>query len=166
MVIKRKKVRPGVFERFAASVTAATGSTAAFLIAVTSIIIWAATGPVFHYSGNWQLVINTGTTIVTFLMVFLIQKTQNKDSMALQLKLNELIAAHESASNRMVSIEDITEDELKVLQKYYQRLSKSSMDAESITESHSIDAANRHHAIKNEKRRSGLKPAKKERGGK
>ena len=84
------------------------------VIAFGAVAIWAATGPFFHYSENWQLIINTGTTIITFLMVFLIQKAQNKDSMAIQLKLNELVAAHEFASNRLVNIENISEEELKV----------------------------------------------------
>src|ERR1700744_2873978 len=117
----RKKLR--LSERFASSVTKATGSTAAFIIAFLLIVVWGATGPVFHYSENWQLIINTGTTIITFLMVFLIQKSQNKDSLAIQLKLDELVAAHEFASNRLVNVEDMTEDDLKVIQKYYARLS-------------------------------------------
>src|ERR1700740_1427751 len=106
-----------------------------------SAIIWAVSGPFFHYSENWQLVINTGTTIVTFLMVFLIQKAQNKDSLAIQLKLNELIAAHEFASNRLVNVENMTEDELKVIQKYYARLSEFTKKEENLQQSHSIDAA-------------------------
>jgi low affinity Fe/Cu permease len=99
------------------------------------------TGPVFHYSENWQLVINTGTTIITFLMVFLIQKSQNKDSLAIQLKLNELIAAHEFASNRLVNVENMTEDEMMVIQKYYAQLSKITKNEESLQTSHSIDEA-------------------------
>ncbi len=110
---KPKKISH-IFEQFAATVTRATGSTAAFLIAFLMVITWAVTGPVFHYSEAWQMVINTGTTIITFLMVFLIQKSQNKDSLAIQLKLNELVAAHEFASNRLVNVENMTEDELKV----------------------------------------------------
>jgi len=96
-----------VGERFATSFTRATGSTAAFILAFFVVVIWAASGPFFHYSENWQLVINTGTTIITFLMVFLIQKAQNKDSLAIQLKLNELVAAHEFASNRLVNVENM-----------------------------------------------------------
>ena len=133
----------GPFERFAATVTKATGSTPAFIIAFLLVLVWAATGPIFHYSETWQLVINTGTTIITFLMVFLIQKTQNKDSLALQLKLNELIAAHEYASNRLVNIENMTEDELKVIQKYYFHLSKFAKSEESLHKTHSIDEAER-----------------------
>src|SRR4051812_37662616 len=110
------------FENFSAQVTKVAGSTGAFIFAFAVVVVWAATGPVFHYSETWQLVINTGTTIVTFLMVFLIQKSQNKDALAIQLKLNELLAAHELASNRLVDVENMTEDELKVIQKYYSKL--------------------------------------------
>ncbi len=98
-------------------------------------------GPVFHYSENWQLVINTGTTIITFLMVFLIQKSQNKESIAVQLKLNELVAAHEFASNRLVDVEDMSEDELKVIQKYYARLKDKTKQEQTLRVSHSIDEA-------------------------
>jgi low affinity Fe/Cu permease len=98
-------------------------------------------GPFFHYSENWQLVINTGTTIITFLMVFLIQKAQNKDSLAIQLKLNELVAAHEFASNRLVNVENMSEDDLKVIQKFYSSLSKMTGKEESLQQSHSIDEA-------------------------
>lgn len=129
------------FERFASKVTRLTGSTPAFIIAFVMVLIWGMTGPVFHYSETWQLVINTGTTIITFLMVFLIQKSQNKDSLAIQLKLNELIAAHEFASNRLVNVENMTEDELMVIQKYYTKLSHITKNEESLQTSHSIDEA-------------------------
>lgn len=138
------------FERFATAVTQATGSTAAFIIAVSIVLVWAVAGPFFHYSENWQLVINTGTTIVTFLMVFLIQKSQNKDSLAIQLKLNELVAAHEFASNRLVNVENMTEDELKVIQKYYSRLSEFTKREENLQQSHSIDEAHEQHDLKKE----------------
>ena len=128
-------------ERFALKITRITGSTPAFIIALALVLVWGATGPVFHYSETWQLVINTGTTVVTFLMVFLIQKAQNKDSLAIQLKLNELVAAHEFASNRLVDVENIPEDELKIIQKYYTRLSKLAKNEESLQQSHSIDEA-------------------------
>ena len=136
------------FERIASVVTRATGSTPAIIIAFGVVILWASTGSFFHYSENWQLIINTGTTIVTFLMVFLIQKSQNKDSMAIQLKLNELVAAHEFASNRLVNIENISEDELKVIQKYYAHLSVSTKKEESLQQSHSIDEAEEMHQLK------------------
>lgn len=135
--------KPGVFERFASFITARTGSTPAFIIAFLLVVVWGATGPVFHYSETWQLVINTGTTIITFLMVFLIQKSQNKDSLAIQLKLNELIAAHEFASNRLVNVECMTEDELKVIQKFYAHLNKFAQTEGSLQTSHSIDEAER-----------------------
>ena len=96
------------FEKFASKATKATGSSYAFILAFGMVVVWAICGPVFHYSENWQMVINTGTTIITFLMVFLIQKEQNKDSLAIQLKLNELVAAHEFASNRLVDVENVT----------------------------------------------------------
>jgi len=137
-------------ETFSQKVTQATGSTAGFITAFSLVIIWAASGPFFHYSENWQLVINTGTTIITFLMVFLIQKSQNKDSLAIQLKLNELVAAHEFASNRLVNVENMSEEELKVIQKYYTQLSKLTMKDESLQQSHSIDEAGQQHEIKKE----------------
>jgi len=136
------------FERFAAKVTKLTGSTGAFITAFVVVLVWAVSGPVFHYSETWQLVINTGTTIVTFLMVFLIQKSQNKDSLAIQLKLNELVAAHQYASNRLVNVECMTEDELKVIQKYYAQLNKMAMKDENLQESHSIDEAEESHKLK------------------
>jgi low affinity Fe/Cu permease len=146
----------GFFERFAGFVTRAAGSTFAFISAFAVIVIWSLTGPFFHYSETWQLVINTGTTIITFLMVFLIQKTQNKDSLAIQLKLNELVAAHEFASNRLVDVESMTEEELRVIQKYYSKLSQFAKKEESLQKSHSIDEAHAHHhrktKIKNEHR--------------
>jgi len=128
-------------ERFATGVTKATGSTGAFIFAFVLVIAWALSGPFFHYSENWQLVINTGTTIITFLMVFLIQKAQNKDSLAIQLKLNELVAAHEFASNRLVNVENMSEEDLKVIQKFYSSLSKMTRKEESLQQSHSIDEA-------------------------
>ena len=129
------------FESAANQITCWTGSSSAFLIAFGIVLIWGISGPIFHFSDTWQLVINTGTTIVTFLMVFLIQKTQNKDSKAIQLKLNELIAASRHASNRMVDIEDLNESELDVLHKYYEKLSDVAEKDDDIHKSHSIDSA-------------------------
>ncbi len=119
-----QNIRSKWFETFASKATKATGSNIAFIIACFVIVIWSLTGPIFHYSDTWQLVINTGTTIITFLMVFLIQKTQNKDAIAIQIKLNELVAANEKASNRIVSIEDLAEEELVRLNEYYTRLAE------------------------------------------
>lgn len=140
--------KKNLFERFANWATNATGSSAAFIIAALTIIIWAATGPVAHYSETWQLIINTGTTIITFLMVFLIQKSQNKDSKAIHLKLNELIASHEGSSNRMVNLEDLSEKELDQLRKFYTELSRLATKEDDITCTHSIDAAEENHQIK------------------
>ena len=137
-----------LFERFANAATKFTGSSPAFIGAATIVVLWAATGPLFDYSETWQLVINTGTTIITFLMVFLIQKAQNKDGKAIQLKLNELIAAHERASNRMVDIEDLTEAELDQLHKFYVKLSALAKKENDIHCSHSIDAANQINELK------------------
>ncbi len=143
-----KENKHNFFEHLAAQVTKATGSTAAIIIAFGSVIIWGVLGPVFNYSENWQLVINTSTTIITFLMVFLIQKSQNKESIAVQLKLNELVAAHEFASNRLVDVENMSEDELKVIQKYYSKLKLSTKNEESLQQSHSIDEAGKMHQLK------------------
>ena len=145
-----KKSRSNFFETFAAKVTKGAGSTTAFIIALAFVLGWVSTGPVFNYSQNWQLVINTGTTIVTFLMVFLIQKSQNKESLAVQLKLNELVAAHEFASNRLVDVENMTEEELRVIQKYYAKLKEFTKQEESLQQSHSIDEAHEHHELKKE----------------
>ncbi len=142
------KTKTGLIERFAVMTTKAAGSSAAFILAFALVLAWLISGPIFHYSENWQLVINTGTTIITFLMVFLIQKSQNKDSLAIQLKLNELVAAHEFASNRLVNVENMTEDELKVIQKYYTKLSDATMKEESLQVSHSIDEASEMHELK------------------
>ena len=145
---KQKKGFKAFFERFSAKVTKATGSSVAFMIAFLIIIIWAITGPVFHFSDTWQLVINTGTTIITFLMVFVIQQSQNKDTIALQLKLNELIATSEKASNRLVDVEDLTAAELDTLKKFYIKLARLAEKEADIHSTHSIDEAN---AIHNKK---------------
>ncbi|WAC39333.1 low affinity iron permease family protein [Pedobacter sp. SL55] len=142
------KSKVGLFERFANAATKFTGSSPAFIAAVAIVVIWAITGPVFNYSETWQLVINTGTTIITFLMVFLIQKAQNKDGKAIQLKLNELIASHEKASNRMVDIEDLTEEELDQFHKFYATLAKLADEEADIHQSHSIDVAKKLHRQK------------------
>lgn len=143
-----KKINKYTFENFALRVTKATGSTPAFLSAFSIILLWALTGPFFDYSETWQLVINTGTTIITFLMVFLIQKSQNKDALAIQLKLNELVASHKFASNRLVDVENLSEDEMKILQKYYVALSELTKKESSLQQSHSIDEAKDAHKRK------------------
>jgi low affinity Fe/Cu permease len=143
-----------VLERFAAGATRWTGSTSAFVAAVLIIVIWIVTGPIFHFSDTWQLVINTGTTIVTFLMVFLIQRTQNKDSLAVQIKLNELIAAIEGASNRLISAEDLSEEELRTLEEHFEKLAEMAKKERRLTESHSIEEAEARHEFKAKRRRS------------
>ena len=130
-----------IFERFSSRVAKATGSTAAFLLAMATVVIWAATGPLFHFSENWQLVINTGTTIVTFLMVFLIQKAQNKESLSVQLKLNELIAATKGASNRLVASENLSENELDILYKHYCAMAELTRKSSDLQKSHSVEEA-------------------------
>src|SRR5437899_3031778 len=140
-------------EQVAGTMTAFAGSTTAFGLAVATIVVWAVTGPVFGYSDTWQLTINTGTTVVTFLMVFLIQRSQNKDSLAIQLKLNEVVAAIDGASNRLISVEDLSERELEVLHDHFHRLAEMSKTEWKITESHSIEEADARHAFKRARRR-------------
>jgi low affinity Fe/Cu permease len=114
-----------LFAKLAAKISQATGSFWTFSVALLIVIVWAATGPIFHYSETWQLVINTGTTIITFLMVFVIQHAQNKDMRAVQLKLNEIIAAVEGASNRLIDVEDLTDRELEHLYTRFQQLARN-----------------------------------------
>ena len=135
-------------ERFARLVTDWTGSTSAFVLASGTVLVWALTGPIFNYSETWQLVINTSTTIVTFLMVFLIQRMQNKDSRAIHLKLNELVAAMQGASNRLVNIEDISEDELKILHQHYAHLAQLAASEGDLMKSHSVEEAGDRHEQK------------------
>ncbi|KAA2242656.1 low affinity iron permease family protein [Chitinophaga agrisoli] len=137
-----------VFDRFSCKVTKATGSSWAFLIALLVIIIWGISGPIFKFSDTWQLVINTGTTIITFLMVFIIQQSQNKDTVAIHLKLNEIIAANRAASNRMIDVEDLTADELAIVKKYYVKLSELAEKEKGIHKTHSIDEALANHNVK------------------
>jgi low affinity Fe/Cu permease len=137
-----------LFDKIAGSITKATGSPIASITAVVIIIIWALTGPIFGFSDTWQLVINTGTTIITFLMVFVIQQTQNKDTLAIHLKLNELIACEEKASNRLIDIEDLTEEELEIFKKFYTKLSKLAQKENDLHSSHSLDEAEEIHTRK------------------
>lgn len=160
----KKTQKSNSFEKFASSVSKASGSTYAFTSALCIVIIWALCGPFFDYSETWQLVINTGTTIITFLMVFLIQKAQNKDSLAIQLKLNELVASSEHASNRLVDIENLTEKEMITIQKYYRSLSEMSKKDLSLLSSHSIEEAEEQHQIKSARKK--IKPSKPVRVGK
>jgi low affinity Fe/Cu permease len=140
--------------RLAAAVTAWAGSSWGFGVALGVVIVWAVTGPLFQWSNTWQLVINTGTTIVTFLMVFLIQRTQNKDGLAIHLKLNELVAAMLGASNRLIDIEDLSEEELRTLHAHYRRLVEMARKDQDVSASHSVEEAENRHAAKQHPQRS------------
>jgi len=137
-----------LFDKFSTTVTRVAGSPAAFITAFGIIILWAVTGPIFKFSDTWQLVINTGTTIITFLMVFVIQQTQNKDTMALHLKLNELIACNKEASNRLIDVEDLTEDELHTLKNFYVKLADLAQKEGDLHSTHSVDEAESLHKSK------------------
>jgi len=115
-----------LFRRFSHRTAALVGSPWSFVTALTIIIVWALTGPIFHFSDTWQLVINTGTTIITFLMVFLIQNTQNRDAKAIHLKLDELIRSVEQARNHLVDLEDLSDEELERLEKEFKRFREDS----------------------------------------
>ena len=136
------------FPRFAAKTAHVAGKPVTFVLAVAVIAVWASTGYLFKFSDTWQLVINTGTTIVTFLMVFLIQNTQNKDGKAMELKLNELVAATKGASNRLIDVEALSEDDLDVLHGYYRQLVELSKRDHDLTASHSLEEAERLHGDK------------------
>lgn len=141
-----------VLERFSSAVSRWTGGSSAFALACGVVLVWALTGPIFGFSDTWQLVINTGTTIVTFLMVFLIQRAQNKDAMAIQLKLNELVAAMAGASNRLVDVEDLSEAELEALHRFYRKLAAMAKKDASLSESHSVEEARSIHELKRKTR--------------
>jgi low affinity Fe/Cu permease len=128
--MKLKEIIEDRFARMAAKAATASGSFWAFSLALFSIVAWGITGPIFHFSESWQLVVNTGTTIITFLMVFLIQHAQNNDMRAVQLKLNELIASIDKASNRLIDVEDLSEHEVERLYARYRRLVKTSARVE------------------------------------
>jgi low affinity Fe/Cu permease len=129
------------FEKISNTITTYSGSSPVFIVAIALILIWVISGPIFHFSDTWLLVVNTGTSIITFLMVFLIQKSQNKESIAVQLKLNELIAASNQASNRLLNIQDLSEEELKTLYEHYRKLVDLTQQAQSNTQSHSVEDA-------------------------
>lgn len=151
---RRKRSKLGkILERFSLEATKATGTSQAFIIALAVIVVWALTGPLFDFSDTWQLVINTGTTIITFLMVFLIQRTQNKDALAIHLKLNEIVAALEGASNRLIDVEDLTEEEIETLHRYYRELATMAKKDLSVTKSHSIEEARSRHGAKHARHR-------------
>jgi low affinity Fe/Cu permease len=143
-----KRRARGLFDRFAGVATRVSGNSFTFMLAAAMIVVWALSGPIFGFSETWQLVINTGTTIVTFLMVFLIQHAQNKDSRAVHLKLNELLASHARASNRLVAVEDLDEDSLEQLHRFYCQLAELAERAGGVKASHSFDEAEQLHSRK------------------
>ena len=147
----------GFFERLATKAAHWSGSPWAFALALGTILVWLATGPLFDYSDTWQLIINTGTTIITFLMVFLIQHAQNKDSMAVHLKLNEIVASIEGASNRLINIEDLSDEEIQILHRYYRHLTHLAKSDNSLTHSHSVEEAASRHRMHQKARQSGSK---------
>ena len=137
-------------ESIALKIIAFAGSNMALGFSVGIVAIWVVSGVFFDFSQKWASIIGTLSSVITILMVFLIQKTQNKDSLAIQLKLNELVAAHGEASNRLVNVEGMTEEELKVIQKYYTKLSDFAKKQGTLTESHSIDELHMEHEIRKE----------------
>jgi low affinity Fe/Cu permease len=126
----RKQTQGDAFGKFAAAASGWLGSKWAFVGAIVIIAIWAVTGPLFHYSDTWQLVINTGTTIITFLMVFIIQNTQNRDARAINLKLDELIHAIDNAKNQMMDIEKLSDEELDQIHERYTQIRAECVDDE------------------------------------
>jgi len=140
-----------ILEQFSLKATKATGTSMSFILALSVIIVWALTGPLFRFSDTWQLVINTSTTIVTFLMVFLIQRTQNKDAQAIHLKLNEIVAALEGASNNLIAVEDLTEGEIATLHTHFQKLVQMAQKDIKLTQSHSVEEAEARHNLKHSK---------------
>jgi low affinity Fe/Cu permease len=149
-MITRRQARKeeGALERFSRAATEWTGSSWALGTALTIILVWALLGPLFAFSDTWQLVINTGTTIITFLMVFLIQRTQNKDNEAVQLKLNELVAVLAGASNRLINVESLSSADLKTLHKHFAMLAHLAGKDQSMTTSHTIEEAESRHQRK------------------
>jgi len=149
---RKRSIISEALEKFSYQATRATGTSIAFVLAVAVIVVWGITGPIFGFSDTWQLVINTGTTIVTFLMVFLIQRAQNKDALAIHLKLNEIVAALEGASNRLIDVEDLTEPEIDALRNYYKKLIDLARTDDVLTTTHSIEEAASRHGTKYKKK--------------
>jgi low affinity Fe/Cu permease len=135
-------------ERFSKRSTEWAGSSLAFAAAIGVIVIWLVSGPVFGFSDTWQLVINTGTTAVTFLMVFLIQRAQKKESKVIELKLSEIVAALKGASNRLIDVERLSEEEIETLRRHYRELARLAAEEGDLGTSHSIEEAERRHAEK------------------
>ena len=149
---RKRNIVSELLEKFSYQATKATGTSVAFVLAVSVIVVWGITGPIFGFSDTWQLVINTGTTIVTFLMVFLIQRAQNKDALAIHLKLNEIVAALEGASNRLIDVEDLTEPEIDALRNYYKKLIDLARTDDVLTKTHSVEEATTRHGSKYKKK--------------
>ncbi|HWL94694.1 MAG TPA: low affinity iron permease family protein [Phycisphaerae bacterium] len=148
---KKRNTEPrfsGGLEKISGAAAAWTGRSTAFLRALLTVVVWIATGSLFAYSDSWQLVINTGTTIITFLMVFLIQRSQNKDSLAVHLKLNEIVAVLQGASNRLVDVESLSENELNVLHQHFHELARMADREQDVGKSHSIEEAEARHKRK------------------
>ena len=145
---KKDKKVSGRFDRFSTAVSKITGSPGAFVGAIIIVVVWVAVGPFFHFSNTWYNMVSGGIAIITFLMLFVFQQAQNKDTLALQLKLNELIAATKGASNRVLNIEDMTEEELKVLKKFYLKLGAFSEKEENSGAAHSVDEVGIHEVFK------------------
>jgi len=152
----RRRARPisSRLENLSEHITRWTGSSLAFALAALVVVGWALAGPLFHFSDTTQLIINTGTTIATFLMVFLIQRAQNKDSLAIHLKLNEIVAALEGASNRLIEAERMPEEELQRLQRHFRELGDLAARDTRLTESHSVEEARERHRAKQQPRES------------
>jgi low affinity Fe/Cu permease len=129
----------GLFRKFASKTSETAGSSWAFLLAVLVVVVWAATGPMFNYSANWQLIINTGTTIITFLMVFLVQNTQNRDAKAIHLKLDELVRATKGARNTMIDLDKLSDEQLKELQEEYNRICELDDEEDDDSQPHPLD---------------------------
>ena len=148
MARQRRPRSQHLFERISRRAAEFAGGSWAFVAAVGLVLAWLISGPLFGFSNTWQLVINTTTTIVTFLMVFLIQRSQNKDALAVQLKLNELVAAMKGASNRLIDVEDLSEHDLVVLHAHFQKLAKMAKQDDNLASSHSVEEAEQRHARK------------------
>ena len=143
--------KKNLFETISNKVTRAAGRPATFTAAALLIVLWLCSGPFLQFSDTWQLIINTSTTIITFLMVFIIQQSQNKDTMAMQLKLNELISSIKPASNKLIDIEDLTEEEILTLKQFYIKLADLAQRENKVSESHSSDSAAKKHYKKHSK---------------
>ena len=137
-------------EKAASRVVLIAGRTSTVLIIFILVICWAISGFFLNFSSHWQMIIDIASSVITILMVFLILTSQNKDSLSIQLKLNELVAANERASNRLVNVEGMTEEELMVIQKYYSRLGDFAKKQDNLQQSHSIDEVHEEHTIKKE----------------